>query len=442
MAVLVEGISVIVRIASIHSKIPDGWSGFERIVPNNTLCVDGELARVGFMATQEVEAFVNLLIELGLTFLKDGKPIDIAVADQQLGLKTACTWLMFSHLTIDRSGGKVGVCWLTSEDRIPVAGIHMPVGWRPGGEIKLSTPQGWSYEDSLSKQLGYIQAERLNSPDTSVNQPRTPLQDKRGVQKESGINMDKSSRDTFRYFLKDNVRQEIDFSNTDQARGMAPPPLEKPIPEGIQGIDLVPAEELHDISVTDVFTAIANRKSRRAFNPDPLTLKELSFLLWATQGVRKIAGPGAAFRVVPSAGCRHALETYLCVFNVAGLAEGIYRYLPVEHQLLLVSQPAGLSSRVSEAALGQDFVGKSAVTFMWTAIPYRMEWRYDIAAHKVIALDAGHVCQNLYTACEAIHAGTCAVAAYHQELVDNLLGVDGNEEFTIYLAPVGKRKGD
>ena len=254
--------------------------------------------------------------------------------------------------------------------------------------------------------------------------------------------MNQSSRERFRDFLRDKIRQEVDFNNTAQNRGVAPPLLEKPIPAEAQRIDLVHADNLRDITVMDVFTAIANRRSRRAFSSNALTLKELSFLLWATQGIRKIAASGTAFRVVPSAGCRHALETYLCVFNVAGLQEGIYRYLPVEHQLLLVSQSADLSSRLSEAALDQDFVGKSSVTFIWTAIPYRMEWRYDIAAHKVIALDAGHVCQNLYTACEAIHAATCAVAAYHQELMDNLLGVDGIEEFAIYLAPVGKAKGD
>jgi SagB-type dehydrogenase family enzyme len=78
------------------------------------------------------------------------------------------------------------------------------------------------------------------------------------------------------------------------------------------------------------------------------------------------------------------------------------------------------------------------VTCIWTTIPYRMEWRYGAAAHKVIALDAGHVCQNLYLACEAIGAGTCAVAAYHQELMDQFLRVDGTDEFTIYIAPVGK----
>jgi nitroreductase len=68
-----------------------------------------------------------------------------------------------------------------------------------------------------------------------------------------------------------------------------------------------------------------------------------------------------------------------------------------------------------------------------------MEWRYDIAAHKVIAIDAGHVCQNLYLACEAIDAGTCAMAAYDQEEMDKLLRVDGQNEFTIYLASVGKK---
>jgi SagB-type dehydrogenase family enzyme len=252
--------------------------------------------------------------------------------------------------------------------------------------------------------------------------------------------MDQLERDRFRFFLKDTVRQMVDFSNTDQNKGIASPPLEKSVPDVAQRIDLVPADKMYDISTMDVITAIANRRSRRAFKQGPLTLKELSFLLWATQGIRRIAAPGTAFRVVPSAGCRHALETYLCVFNVSGLEEGIYRYLPVEHQLLLISQPANLSSLLSEAALGQDFVGKSAVTFIWTTMPYRMEWRYDMAAHKVIAIDAGHVCQNLYTACEAIHAATCAVAAYHQELMDNLLGVDGNDEFVIYLAPIGKHE--
>jgi SagB-type dehydrogenase family enzyme len=67
-----------------------------------------------------------------------------------------------------------------------------------------------------------------------------------------------------------------------------------------------------------------------------------------------------------------------------------------------------------------------------------MEWRYGPVSHKVIAMDAGHAAQNLYLACEAINSGTCAIAAYNQEYVDELLGLDGVDEFVIYLAPVGK----
>ena len=164
----------------------------------------------------------------------------------------------------------------------------------------------------------------------------------------------------------------------------------------------------------------------------------MSFLLWATQGIRKRTDDAHAFRTVPSAGCRHAFETYLCVLNVTGLKRGIYRYLPLEHQLLVVSHNEHLSEDIVTATFYQSFIGKAPVTFIWTTIPYRMEWRYHIAAHKVIAIDSGHVCQNLYLASSAINGGTCAVGAYHQELMDNLLDVDGDNEFTIYLAVVGK----
>jgi len=168
-------------------------------------------------------------------------------------------------------------------------------------------------------------------------------------------------------------------------------------------------------------------------------LAELSFLLWATQGIRQRLNRATALRTVPSAGARHALETYLCVFQVEGLEPAIYRYLPLEHEMLReFPMPPDARAKLTDAALGQSFVAEAAVTFIWTAIPYRMEWRYGLTAHKLIALDAGHVCQNLCLACEAIGAGTCAVAAYHQQLMDRLVQVDGAEEFVVYLAPVGK----
>ena len=248
----------------------------------------------------------------------------------------------------------------------------------------------------------------------------------------------KPSIQQYRYFLKDTVRRTIDFARTDQSKGIPAPPVEKPFATDAIRVDLVPAGQWANIGGVDLQSAIQNRRSRRTFDGRPLKLEELSFLLWATQGVRERPDSATALRTVPSAGARHALETYLCVFNVEDLDAAFYRYLPIEHQLLLEFRQEQAAERLIQAALGQTFVGQSAVTFIWTAIPYRMEWRYDLAAHKVIAIDAGHVCQNLYLACEAVGAGTCAVAAYHQELMDRLLRVDGSDEFVIYLAPVGK----
>ena len=241
-----------------------------------------------------------------------------------------------------------------------------------------------------------------------------------------------------RYFLKDTVRKWIDFSRTDQSLGVPPPPVEKSYSAEAERIALIPPAEFQALPGADVLVAITNRRSRRQFSMTALALKELSFLLWATQGIREQIGAGHARRTVPSAGARHALETYLCALNVDGLDVGFYRYLPVEHQLLVEYRDRKAAERISPAVFRQDWMSGAAAVLVWSAIPYRMEWRYGLAAHKVILLDAGHVCQNLYLACEAIGAGTCAVAAYDQELMDELLRIDGKDEFIIYMAAVGK----
>jgi SagB-type dehydrogenase family enzyme len=243
-----------------------------------------------------------------------------------------------------------------------------------------------------------------------------------------------------RFLLKDTIRQQIDFSRTNQRRGLPPPPLQAPCPEDAVRIDLPDGRlALERLGRLPVGEAIARRESVRQYGDASLTLEELAALLWATQGVRRVPSPINALRTVPSAGARHAFETYLAVSRVDTLPAGLYRYLPFDGQLAQLALDPDIGRRAAAACLGQRFVARAAVTFFWTTIPARMEWRYDLAAHKVIALDAGHVCQNLYLVCESLGLGTCAIAAYHQEACDRLLGVDGDEEFTLYLAPVGKR---
>ncbi len=250
--------------------------------------------------------------------------------------------------------------------------------------------------------------------------------------------MNRTDLAAHRDFLKDTLRLHINFAATDQNRGIAPPPVEKPPRAGQAQFPLPAPDTFRDFAGTDLVDAIANRRSHRRFLDAPLTLQELAFLLWATQGVRQTLDPGHALRTVPSAGCRHAFESYLFVARVEGLEPALYRYLPLEHALVLERRIEGMAAALAEAVLHQGFVATAPVTFAWTVLPYRMEWRYALAAHRVILMDVGHLCQNLYLACAAIGAGTCAIAAYHQEQMDRLLDVDGTEEFTCYLAPAGK----
>ncbi len=241
-----------------------------------------------------------------------------------------------------------------------------------------------------------------------------------------------------RRLLKATSWEKARETETDQKKGVAHPPLQKPTPEDAPLVDL-PDPTTVQVGETSVFEAISSRRSHRRFNLSPLTLNELTFLLWATQGVQRVVRDGvASLRTVPSAGARHPFETYLVVNRVSGLEPGLYRYLPLDHKLCFLRSDSEFPAKVTEACLGQEFVGQASVVFAWTVIPYRTEWRYSVFSHKVIAMDAGHVCQNLYLACEAIGAGTCGIGAYHQHKMDALLGVDGEDEFTIYLAPVGK----
>ncbi len=225
---------------------------------------------------------------------------------------------------------------------------------------------------------------------------------------------------------------QLDRSQTDHGQGKPAPPMQKPHSGPTIELPEPSAAVGEPIALKD---AIAKRASHRKFSDAALSLAELSYLLWATQGVRKTTEK-ASFRTVPSGGARHPFETYLFVSRVDGLEPGLYRYLPFDHGLHLERKMEGLDAQLDEALLNHHFGG--AVDFVWAAIPYRCEWRYAFESLRLILLDAGHVCAHLYLACEEIGCGTCAVGAYDQEKLDALTGLDGHDEFAVYAAPVGK----
>lgn len=225
--------------------------------------------------------------------------------------------------------------------------------------------------------------------------------------------------------------------DTDRARGLPEPPAIKPVPDGMRRIplDLPTRLTLDPVPFTQL---LERRRSRRAFSPEPLTRQELSFLLWAGQGISQPA-PDASLRTAPSGGGRYPLETYIFVNRVVDLPPGLYRYLPHPHQLAVLDDRAALTTELKTACYGQSSIGQAAVVLAWSAIPCRTEWKYGYIGHRMIAMEAGHACQNVYLAAETAGLGACALLGYDQSRLDRLTGLDGRDEFVIYLAAVGRR---
>jgi SagB-type dehydrogenase family enzyme len=247
-------------------------------------------------------------------------------------------------------------------------------------------------------------------------------------------------------FITDSESLPEEEQKSDQQKGVPTPPVQKPVPDCARIIDLIPFENL-TLGSESFRSVMDHRRSRRRFLNEPLSLEELSFLLYATQGVQRIindprhGNPRSTLRPSPSGGARHPFETYTFVNRVTGLDPGIYRYLPLDHKLVFVYNDEHLPMRLNEGCCDQEFVGGSAVVFIWSTLPYRMEWRYlPRFSAKIIAQDSGHLCQNLYLAAESIGCGTCAIGAYVQEIMDEIIQVDGQDEFTMYVAPVGRIK--
>ncbi|HSV55487.1 MAG TPA: SagB/ThcOx family dehydrogenase [Magnetospirillaceae bacterium] len=236
-----------------------------------------------------------------------------------------------------------------------------------------------------------------------------------------------------RKMLKSNWNLLDDPWKSDQSKGVPTPAQEEGPMPGERIVPLIPSQDLVPRGGC-LLDLLRTRKSRRKYGTGPLTLEEFSFLCWSAAGI-KGHRPKYSFRTYPSGGARHPLDLFAFVVRVEGLESGLYRYLPVEHALAQV-RTGHDARKLGEALCGQDW--NPAVVFVWAAVPYRTEWRYGPVSHKIIALDAGHACQNLYLACEVIGAGTCAIGAYDQDKLDACLGLDGKDRFALYAAPVGR----
>lgn len=229
-----------------------------------------------------------------------------------------------------------------------------------------------------------------------------------------------------------------DHYPSDQMKKLPQPPLTKAPMRGEEAKIKLPTDFTGLDRKADILDILYDRKSSRVYTDEEISLTTLSFLLWATQGVKEIRGRAyATLRPVPSAGGRHPYETYLIVRKVEGLTPGKYHYLPMEHALEYLGEVEELDKTMTASLNGQKWATAASVTFYWAMVGYRAEWRYSTGAHRPALIDVGHIGQNLYIACSAVKLGCCGIAAFDDTICTELFELDGKEEFTVYTMPVG-----
>ena len=234
-------------------------------------------------------------------------------------------------------------------------------------------------------------------------------------------------------YLKETELDRHQLGASNKLRLSEPSPF-KTYPE-VETIELPKATwRLHEARIVPL---MQQRRSLRKFSDQGVTIDELSFLLWCSQGFTARLGK-RFLRTTPSAGALYPIETYLTIQNVTSLAAGLYHFNPVSFELERILNE-DIGSVCAEAFLNQAFMRRAAVNFIWTAVAARSLSKYGDRGGRYIFLDAAHICQNILLAAEAVNCGGCPLAAFYDKEVNEMLGVDGIEEMAIYAASVGKK---
>jgi SagB-type dehydrogenase family enzyme len=229
--------------------------------------------------------------------------------------------------------------------------------------------------------------------------------------------------------ITDSVKQELEA-------------LEKACPEVRDTSPVVDLPPPRLDGAVSVEAALHNRRSIRSYANDPLTLAEVSQLLWAAYGITKTIEGGPAFirggfRAAPSAGARFPLELYLAAFNVTGLPPGIYRYQSETHKLVLVSA-GDKRAEVSEASFNQTHFETAAAAIVYSAVYERTMEKYGgRGRERYVCMDLGHSAENVYLQAYALNIGTCAIGAFTDLWLRKTFRMTRAEE-PLYVMPLGR----
>lgn len=204
-------------------------------------------------------------------------------------------------------------------------------------------------------------------------------------------------------------------------------PMNEPVPETIK----LP-EPVYE-SGTSLEEAVLKRRSVREYRDKPLTLPEISQLMWAAQGITSLEG----LRASPSAGALYPLEVYVAAGNVTDLPAGIYKYRPLTHELERVLK-GDRRNELSNAALGQSPIKDAATVIVFSGVHERTTAKYGERGIRYVHIETGHAAQNVLLQAASLDLGAVVIGAFYDKEIKKIIKMP-QEEYALYMMAVGRR---
>jgi SagB-type dehydrogenase family enzyme len=219
------------------------------------------------------------------------------------------------------------------------------------------------------------------------------------------------------------------------------PPVPVPMFQRYRGVPLTRLPAPEPLPLVPFGDVLARRRTVREYGPRPLTIQQVSQLLYHTHFPHHLMwSPLFGWlprRAYANGGARGELELYLVARGVAGLDRGVYHYQVDGHQLARLG-PAPDDDHLRRVAQGQDMCVAAPLTVVVTAVPRRAAVKYRLArALRVVYLDTGCLSQTFYLVATALGLGAFATAAYSDTAAERILGIDGIRESSLLMLGAG-----
>lgn len=191
-------------------------------------------------------------------------------------------------------------------------------------------------------------------------------------------------------------------------------------------------------SGNSIESVLKNRRNRRDFFDKEISLKQISQLLWAAQGITEDWGG----RTAPSAKDTFPLTIFLIAHDISGLPTGQYQYIPGDrtpiHELKPIKE-VGLKEAFYET-MNESSLKNAAGIFVITGNMGKMAEAYGGIPHdREVYLEAGHVGQSLYLQAESLKLGMTEISNFDSAKVKDLVTIPAQDTI-IYLIPFGNPK--